>query len=491
MSDGSFVGPSVPVQPDYTAASNGRRIKMWRTSGSGPNTATANVETIRNRSRAAVRNDPWSAALLDKSATNGIGCGIQAKTVNGDPEHKALVQSLWETFTKYSDADWSVDLYGQQNTAWREWDEAGEVFIRQRTRRETDGLPIPLQIQLIEAEQCPSHYYATASNGNAIRRGIEFSAIGKRVAYWFYREHPGDQHMTVNAGELVRVPAEQVRHLFIPLRAGQIRGVPRAAASLVKSFKLEQIFDNAIERSSVQNLFSVFFTRKAGSPEDPLGGTMTSEVAPHTDAEGIQFGGLEPGTGFELPEGYDVKFSDPPGVDPALAEVLRMHLMAICATHGVPYEVATGDLRNVSDRALRLILNEFRRLIEQKQWLYMIPIMCQPIREWFFDACVLVGKLVLPDYTERREWYVKTLHVPQGWPWSHPVQDVNASKIALRAGLTSRTDVILSAGEDPERVDNQIAEDNERADALGFVFDSDPRKTASSGNVQKDVPADE
>lgn len=477
---------------DYTAASNGRRLRMFAASRSGPNTATANVETIRARSRSMVRNDTWSAALLSKSASNGIGCGIQAKTVNGTPEHVTLVQSLWDAFTKYSDADWAVDWYGQQNTAWREWEEAGEVFIRFRSRRESDGLPIPLQVQLIEAEQCPSHYYGRASNGNRIRRGIEFSAIGKRVAYWMYREHPGDQHHdVVNGSELVRVPAEQVRHLFIPLRAGQIRGVPNAAASMVKSFNLEKIFDNSIERSATNNLFSVFFTRKAGAPDDPLTGSMAAEVAPETGADGIQFGGLEPGTGFELPEGYDVKFSDPPGVDPALAEVLRMHLLSICAAHGVPYEVATGDLRNISDRALRLILNEFRRLIEQKQWLYMIPLVCQPVREAFFDACVLAGKLVLPDYAERREWYVKTLHVPQGWPWSHPVQDVNASKIALRAGLTSRTDVILSAGEDPERVDAQIAADNARADALGFTFDSDPRKTASSGSVQKDAPADE
>jgi capsid protein len=54
-------------------------------------------------------------------------------------------------------------------------------------------------------------------------------------------------------------------------------------------------------------------------------------------------------------------------------------------------------------------------------------------------------------------------------------QEFNAMKLAIRAGLTSRSEAISAYGYDAEDVDREIAADNARADALGLVFDSDPR----------------
>ena len=131
-------------------------------------------------------------------------------------------------------------------------------------------------------------------------------------------------------------------------------------------------------------MFAGFITRL--SPEDNLMG----EGLP--DASGAALAGLEPGTMQELPPGRKITFADPPSAGSDYAEFLRGHLLAICASQDVPYEVLTGDLRNVSDRALRLILNEFRRVIEQDQWLYMIPMFCQKVRDAWFDQAVLVGQ---------------------------------------------------------------------------------------------------
>ena len=48
-------------------------------------------------------------------------------------------------------------------------------------------------------------------------------------------------------------------------------------------------------------------------------------------------------------------------------------------------------------------------------------------------------------------------------------------KLAIRAGLMSRSEAISAYGYDAEDVDREIATDNQRADQLGLVFDSDPR----------------
>lgn len=162
--------------------------------------------------------------------------------------------------------------------------------------------------------------------------------------------------------------------------------------------------------------------------------------------------------------------------------------MAIASRLGVPFEVLTGDLRNVSDRALRLILNEFKRLLEMWQWLWFIPQFCQPVREAWFDAAVMSGALNIPGYADLREQVVETLWVPMGWPYSHPVQDVTADVKAIRGGLASRTSINLARGEDAEQIDREQAEDNARADGLGLVHDTDPRKVSNAGLTQARAP---
>ena len=482
--------PAAPTGP-YLAASEGRRVRMWRASTAGPNMVNLNgLPTIRARARDQVRNNPWAAATLDKLTANGIATGIQAKGLWGNKKHKAAEAKLWKRHMERCDADGVCDGYGLQALAWREWKEVGEVFVRFRARRMSDGLPVPLQVQLIEAEQCPSELYTLASNGNQVRAGIEFDAIGRRVAYWMYREHPGDGSISYNGNELVRVPADQVQHVYLPKRAGQLRGVPEMTPALLRLFHLDRFSDNVLERQAIANLFAGFFTEKlpeygagsAAAPPIPFGNTKPA-------GDGAELAGLEPATMQYLPPGVDVKFNSPPDAGPYYSEFMRQGLMAFATTMGLPLEVLTGDLREISDRALRLILNEFRRLIEMWQWLTFIPQFCQPWRARYFDAAVLSGALDIPGFAEKRDDVVETLWVPQGWPYSHPVQDVDADIKAIRAGLQSRSSTVLGRGEDPDQLEATIAADNQRADQLGFVFSSDARKTTPEGKATEPTAA--
>lgn len=480
LSDG-FLAPNAEAQPYDAAKTTGRRARAWRVPSTGPNASMVYaLGTIRNRARAAARNDPWAGTALDKLTSNGIGTGIQAKGLWGNKTHKAAEKKLWGKFCKQADADGVLDFYGLQGLAWREFHEAGECFARLRPRRLSDGLAVPLQVQLIEAEQCPSELYTTAPGGNPIRAGIEFNLIGQRVAYWMYREHPGEYQTGANGGELVRIPADQILHVYEPVRNGQLRGIPRATSVLTRMFNLDSLDDAVLERHKIANLFAMFYTTAAGADDTPPG--IVGEMRTDTDTDDTPLAGLEPGTAQELPVGMTPQFSNPPQAGTDYAEFLRGHLMAIAARHGVPHEVLTGDLRNISDRALRLILNEFRRILEMWQWLIFIPQFCQPIREAYLDAAVLAGALTIDGYADVREDAVETLWVPQGWPYSHPVQDVDADIKAVRAGFESRTSVVLSNGDDAEAIDAQQAEDNARADKQGLKYESD-------GRQQKAAPA--
>ena len=97
------------------------------------------------------------------------------------------------------------------------------------------------------------------------------------------------------------------------------------------------------------------------------------------------------------------------------------------------------------------------------------------------------------DYQANRADYLAVeWHTPK-WAWVDPEKDVKAEIMAIRAGLKSRSMSINETGMDEEEVDRQIAKDNERADELGLVLDSDPRKTDARGaeKVEATMPDDD
>jgi len=74
--------------------------------------------------------------------------------------------------------------------------------------------------------------------------------------------------------------------------------------------------------------------------------------------------------------------------------------------------------------------------------------------------------------------------IGQGFEYVNPLQDQQAHLSANRSGYKSRGQIATEMGRDPEELENEIAEENARADALGLVLDSDPRKVAKSGGAQ-------
>lgn len=448
----------------YDGAGHGRRMRGWTPPRSGPNRSLAGIETLRARVRDTIRNDWAGAAGQRVWVSNLVGTGIIPRPKTRDPQRKALYQSLWEAFAGSSDADGVLDFYGQTTLVARGFISAGECFARERPRRADDGLTVPLQIQLLESEMLP-HLDADAwpglPNGHRIRQGIELNRIGRRTAYWFYREHPGDKPGTVGNADLVRVPAAEVMHIYEPQRPGQLRGVSDFAPVLARLRGVLNMDDAVLERQMIANLFAVFYTREAAQQAgtDPL----TGQPVEHDD-DGTPMAGLEPGSGMELPAGMDVKFSNPPDAGTNYGDFMRNANQGVAAGWGVPYELLTGDLRDVSDRALRVILNEFHRYCEQRQWQILIPQWCQRVRNAWARACVLAGHIGLGDFTGACE----VTWSPHAWAYLHPVQDVDAKIKEKEAGLKSRGGIIAERGDDVEEVDAERAEDAAREQRLGL-----------------------
>ncbi|SFL93032.1 phage portal protein [Nitrosomonas communis] len=459
--------------PIYDGVGSGRRSLAWMPVNLGAVSALAYAQDdLRAKSRDLVRRNAWAAAGVEAFVANAIGTGIKPQSMVKDQAIRETIHALWWDWVEEADAAGLTDFYGLQSLSVRAMLEGGEAFIRIRLRRPEDDLSVPLQLQVLEPEHVPITYNTVASNGNSIRCGIEFDSLGRRVAYWMYRSHPDDAllaPMSGAGGSLipVRIPATEVIHLFRPLRPGQIRGEPWLARALIKLHELDQYDDAELVRKKTAAMFAGFITRL--SPEDNLMGEGM------TDANGVALAGLEPGTLQILEPGEDIKFSQPADVGSSYSEFMRQQFRAVAAAMGITYEMLTGDLTQVNYSSIRAGLLEFRRRCEAIQHSVIVHQLCRPVFRVWMEQAVLAGALILPSYATRRRAYQSVKWIPQGWQWVDPLKETEAMKSAIRSGLMSRSEAISANGYDAEDVDREIAADNERADSLGLIFDSDPR----------------
>ncbi|NGQ93510.1 phage portal protein, partial [Rhodobacter sp. HX-7-19] len=373
-------------------------------------------------------------------------------------------------WTDEADADGLTDFYGLQAMVAREMFVAGECFVRLRSRRSEDGLLVPMQMQLLQSEMLPFEKTETAANGNRIRCGIEFDGIGRRVAYHFRRRHPGDStDQRVAVPDTVRVPAGDVLHIYRPIDAGQIRGLPHVAPAMVRLFLLDQYDDAELDRKKTAAMFAGFITKTA--PEEPLMGEGAA------DPEGATIASLEPGTMQVLLPGEDVKFSSPADVGGGYEAFQYRTLLAVSASLGLPYHLVTGDVRQANYSSLRAELVEFRRRIGQFQHGVIVHQFCRPIWARWMETAALSGALDLPGFGAEPGRFRAAQWIPPRWDWVDPLKDIQAQVLAMEAGITSRRKVVEATGYDIEEVDRENAADARRSADLGLHYRTSPGET--------------
>lgn len=453
----------------YQASRSGRRLVNWRPGAEGPNAINqGNLTTLINRSRDSARNNPWVASAQNNWVADEVGTGITPRSMAPNDEFKQNADALWKIFEKECDADGVSNFAGLLALAVRGRREAGEIFIRLRSRTVKDGLEVPLQIQLLESEFCPlAHTDVT----RRIKSGIELDGVGKRRAYWMYSTHPGEFEGD-RFDMLKPVPAQSVIHHYAPIRPGQLRGIPATVQALIKAKDFDEYDDAELTRKKTRASYTGAITRPDYGEEDynydPISGMPLEK-----DSDDIAIVNNQPGSWFNLLPGEVPHLFEGDKSGDGYADFMRAQLFAIAAAQGVPYEIMTGDMSSVNDRTLRAILNQYRRLIEQTQWLYTIPQICDRVWSAFIDHAVMVGKLSAPDYLEKRKQYQSVEWRPDGWPYIHPVQDVQAKILKVNAGFSSRSAEVAQEGWDASEVDQQNAEDNHRARDLDLEYSTD------------------
>jgi lambda family phage portal protein len=459
---------AIRVQALYDGASLGRRTSGWRAVGTDANAETRMaLGRLREVSRDMVRNNAFASRAKATITHNVVGSGILPSIKSSAARAKQVKDLIARHLeTTDIDADGRLNLYGLQALAMSTIVESGEVLIRMRPRRSEDKFALPFQLQVLEPDFLDTCVDGVQSNGNIAIQGVEFNAIGRRIAYYIFDQHPGSTTPNVsirNRG--IRISADYVAHIFRADRPGQVRGVSWFAPVLLRMRDFADHVDAKLMQQKIAACYAAFITTE--TPED------TANL-PETSPTGFPVENFEPGMVERLKTGEDVKFAVPPTTE-GFDAYSKVTLREIAAGLNVTYEALTGDLTGVNYSSGRMGWLEYQRSIDTWRWNMLIPQMMDPLDNWIQQAVILATSSSEP---------FKLSWTPPRREMIDPETELKSANAAIRSGLSSRSQELRRLGSEPAEIDEEIASDNKRADGLGLVFDSDPRKITANGMIQ-------
>lgn len=470
-------GLKVPGSTRFESGSGGHRWFPWRRSNASINVHINNgLRETQSRSRKLHRDTPWGKRVRQAIVSHTVGHGITAEikanvgasvTARDLEKINAAYQKWFETTV--CDANGILDGYGLQALALGSTVTDGEVFVRARWRRKRDGLPVPLQLQLVTTDLIDFAKTMLLQNGRIVQ-GVEFDSLGRRVAYWMFRENPQD--ILRRDTQSYRVPASEVAHMFWIDEPGQVHGMPWSHAVMLSAKDFDQFEDAFLRRQALANGW-------VAAVHDMDGQSLMAKINPDgseaSESDGAAFE-TESGTIIELPRGKKATFSDPPKPD-GYEDFTRHFNLRFATAHGMSYMSVTGDLRQVSFISGRMGKIDQNKNIDQWRWLMMVPRMLDHIGAWFLEAYRLqTGMDTSGLYFE---------YSPPPHEMTDPANEVPANIKAIRGGLNTLPAYHRSQGMRTAAVLNEVAELNASLDRLQITLDTDPRKVSQQGQEQK------
>ena len=438
------------LQRAYAGASKKDGWRPLRAGASANTDHAADATELRVRARSLVQNVPYITRAIEALVADTVGTGIVPRSLAPREADATAIDALWDEWADQADADGLGNFYSLQARAYRAMEVDGEVLIRIRARSPLDGLKVPMQLQLLEIDWLDTGKNGTVG-GNSVVNGVEYNALGKVTAYWLFDQHPGELVGTLRKGASRAVPAKSVIHLFSPERPGQGRGFTRLATVIAHVRDLDLYEDAEINRKNQESRLAVLASGDLSQmQQQPEGGTL-----PLGDLGQLASGGIT-----AVPPGLNLTVVEPKAV-PGYTDYVKQKLHTIAAGIGVPYESMTGDMREVNMSSARIRRLDYKRAIEQRQWLLLVPQFCQRVRREWMDTAVLSGAIA-------RAQYLTDWSTPR-WEYTNPKDDVQADATEIAAGLSSFSEKLRQRGYKPALVFAELKADLDRLQSDGVL----------------------
>lgn len=453
----------------YEGAARGRRTDGWIANGTDANAEVfSGLSVLRNRSRDLLRNNPYARAAQSAVVTSVVGDGIVGQ-INSKISNKEtqLLSEKWNDWSNSTDADADGvhNFFGLQALVKASNFESGEVLVRRIYPRSGEYKHVPLKIQILEADFLDLDKNEELSNGSRIVQGVEFDKMGKVIAYWIFNSHPGSGKGNIKSS---RFPASDIAHIKRIERPGQVRAVPWLTPVMIPLNDLDGYQDAQLLKQKISACFTGF-----------IRDTDANNYGDSTDESTIS-DKMEPGALEVLPPGKDIEFATPPGAGD-YESFTRATLRKIASGIGITYEALTSDYSQSNFSSSRMAERVFNKNVDSWRWNMLIPQLCDKVWDWFIDAAMLEG--ITKNYYPAN-W------IPPKRELINPKEDNEAAIAAIRGGLESWDEVIISRGKDPEEQLERMAKWNKKFDEKGIIMDSDARRVMKAGILQQPTSAE-
>ncbi|AUR88208.1 portal protein [Vibrio phage 1.111.B._10N.286.45.E6] len=397
------------------------------------------LSKARARSYGAALNSPLVGEGVDTWVSDEIGsrCSIVPMSAN-ESANKSMAE-LFKKHERFLDVNEEMKLAAILSVAARERRTAGEVFIR-LIRRRVGAYPVPMQVQVIGANQCPMELNETRPNGNVIRQGIEYSK-NKKVAVWLKKSQ----------FENVRVPIGDIIHSKLVKYAGLNRGIPSTVRGLLKEGEYNSYQENELNRKAAQSSVIGMITDENEIDEMPR---IEGDYTPPAESQGIEQFNYGPNTLLKGAPGQSLTMNNSPDTGQNYKDFSGVNERYIGSGLGIPHQLITSNYEGINDRTLRQINNSYRRKVRSEREFCTVDQVVSKLWRWFVDAAVLSG-LDLPDYWEKRDDYREFRFSAEAHAYDHAVQDLQAAERAITLGVKSPQSFCEERGESY----NQILED--------------------------------
>ncbi len=453
------------------------------------------LRKLRARARNQAINSPIATKFLAMVRSNVIGAhGMKlafkvaqvrkSRKGNGlDDNANTELARAWRAWGKKGSCTvcGRYSLRQLQRLVVENWARDGEQFLR-KVYVPRSVNPFGFQLQLIDADQVDDSYNVMdMPNGHQIRMGVEVDANQKPVAYHIFTGNPYEGYM--GSANRVRVPADQMIHLFVAHRTGQTRGYPWFASSMNQLNMLDGYFTAELVKARVGASLVMSIETDANAPAEDI-------QSDGLNADGSKAIDIGAGKAIQMPTGQHLK-NNTPTHDPQFEPFIKNSTRMIASGCNVAYHKLCNDLAGINYSSGRL-----GELEERDGWMEMQAEFIDSCMEQIYDAWLAAGlmwggiKLALTDKERFQGDALKW--EPRRWAWVDPLKDVQANTLLVQNGFETHESVLNSQGRDLDEVYHGLKREQELADELGLALGTDIRGTGHSevNNSDADVTQD-
>lgn len=464
----------------YEAAAPSRHRKwIGRDNRSGDEVARGAAQTLRAHARHLERNHDLTSGAFDVLVNRtvgprGIRVDFQVRNTEGElhAAFNAALLALWRDWKRFPECKRQWGWGRLQRMVQRSHFRDGEVFAQQllgNVPQLDHGTTVPFSLEALEADFVPHDFEAPG-----IFEGIARNAWGRPTAYYVYKTHPGSRY-GATLQNVKAVPADRMLHLAHTTRLSQLRGVTVLAPVLERISDLREYEDSEMIAAKVAANFAAYIKKGdasmyGGANGPSLGGGGGSQ--PRRELE------MEAGLIFDdLAIGEEVGIIDSKRPNVGLEAFRNGQLKGFAAGIGAGYSSVSKDY-NGSYSSQR------QELVESQPGYAAMTVdhidrFTRPVVESFIRMAVLSGAVTVPPDVDRATLLAVDYRGPV-MPWIDPKKEMDAARVAVRAGFKSRGQVVRDLGESPDSLDREIEQERERARNAQLFFDSDAAVDASN-----------